>query len=134
MELLDDFIQYVSTWLRLLKNNVRIFKLEAKLAQLSFIRLLAAALVFFGVAVVTWVSLLFIVGYEVYHHTQNMLMTGLAVFSINLLLLIGLITYMLRQIKNMRFRHSKAAMRVLTRMQSNNENKEAQTANSSAPQ
>lgn len=134
MEWLDNFIQYISTWLRLLKNNVRIFKLEAKLAQLSFIRLITAALVFFGVAVVAWLSILFIFGYEIFHHTHDMLITGMTIFSINLLLLLGLIIYMLRQIKNMQFRHSKAAMRILTRMQNNNENKEMQATNSSAAQ
>lgn len=134
MELVNDFIEYVSTWLRLLKNNIRIFKLEAKLAQLSLFRLFIAALIFFGIAIVTWISGLFILGYEIFHHTQDMLIAILAVFSINFLFLIGLIIFILRQIGNMQFRNSKTAIRALTRMQNNHENKKTETADSSTAQ
>ncbi len=131
MELFEDLIKYGTTWIHLLKNHLKVFKLEAKLAQLSFFRFCIALVIISNLLLTTWLSIIFILSYEIFFHTSSLLITGLFVFIVNLILLCTIIIYAMNQIKNMQFQTSRKAMLLLARKRINHADKPFEKTNSS---
>lgn len=134
MELIEDLIKYGTAWLQLFKNSLKMFKLEVKLFHLSFIRVCVAVFLCCSLAVVAWIILLFILGYVSFYYTQNVLTAAIAVFLINGLIAAFVLVYLFRQLKNMRFKHSKAAFRSLINNRAKYENKNTETTDPIAKQ
>ncbi len=78
-------------WFRLVKNQLKLFGIEWKLAKLTIKPLIFCLLLFLIFLISTWVSIMCLIGYAIYLLNNNVIITLLSVAMINIVLI--MLTY-----------------------------------------
>ena len=103
MKLFDQIEGLVSGKLNVIKTVVSLIKLEARLAGLSVYPLLINVCMLFIVLITVWLSTMLLLGYLSIMAFSNAITAILIVLLINIMVFIGLLKYLMFNLKNMSF-------------------------------
>lgn len=103
MNLIEDIFGFVFNKTAIVKNILRLVKLEAKLAGMSVIPLLIKLFLFFVVLLGTWLTAMFFLGYGIFQLYNSILIATLSVLTLNFILISLLLKGILTNIKHMSF-------------------------------
>lgn len=108
MEALKHVETLVSAKLSVIKTVFTLVQLEARLAGLSVFPLLLNLCMLFVVLITFWLLTSLLIGYGILVASNNMLLSLVLVFLLNLGMLLGLAKYLAFNIKNMSFEKTRA--------------------------
>lgn len=108
MKLFDEIEGLVSSQMMVIKNMFSIVTLEAKLAGLSVFPFLVNVCMLLIVLMTTWFFTMTIVGYFAYLAFDNLLYTLFFILFLNAIVFIGLLKYLLFNLRNMSFEKTRA--------------------------
>jgi uncharacterized membrane protein YqjE len=98
-------------WFALVKDQVKLFQLESKLAQLSLTPLLISGAALFFIAITLWFSINVLICYGFYLGFHNILFSIIAIVVLNTLAACLAIFMLLKYKNRMRFEHTRAALK-----------------------
>jgi len=98
-------------WFSLIKDQVKLFGLESKLAQISMVPLLISGVALFYIAITLWISIIALLGYGVFLWLHNVLFSLIAVLVLNIFAACLSFLFLLKYKNRMRFEHTRAALK-----------------------
>lgn len=100
--------EYFQALLQVIKNHVKLFGLEARLAKRSLIPFCVSLISLIIVSMTTWLLLLFLVGYVAYVSKQNLIFSVGLVFIVNMIAMLVLIAITVMLFHRILFRKTRA--------------------------
>lgn len=94
-------------WSMLLKSTIKLFSLEFKLAQKSFLMLIICSLLFLVLTLGAWAILVAISVIGLNYFTGSWLLSLCLVAVINVLLILVVLLLIAGYVKNLRFKHTR---------------------------
>ena len=104
----EHLSSFVSNKIDLVKNLFTVFRLEAKLAQLSIVPLILNIIILFVIMMTIWCGLMILGGYLVMILGASLIKALILTLCFNLLLLLGLIKYLSFNANNISFKQTRA--------------------------
>lgn len=108
IKILEQIEGLVSSKFETFRTILSIFKLEAKLAGLSVYPLLLNTCMIFVVLITVWLSAMFLIGYFAVLYWGTLLLAISAILFFNLILLLGLLKYLIYNLRSMSFEKTRA--------------------------
>lgn len=115
--MIKELEQMGIAWIILIREQLKLFTLEAKLAKISLFPALVSACVLMFFCISTWISALVLAGYGLYLYSQNLWIALLTVFVVNLGLVITAALFLKRYLRRMSFQYTRAQFHEYKRLE-----------------
>lgn len=106
--MIKELEQMGIAWVILIREQLKLFTLEAKLARISVLPAFLSACVLMLLGISTWVSALALAGYGIYYYAGNIWIALFSVFMVNLGLMVTAALLLRRYLRRMSFQYTRA--------------------------
>ncbi len=109
MDAINQLDKIFHAWSRLIKNQLKLFGMEWKLAKLTIKPLIFCLLLFLILLISTWVSIICLIGYAIYLLGNSVVITLLSIAILNIALIMltyCFFTYLIKQASFQRVRRN----------------------------
>ncbi len=106
--MIKELEQMGIAWIVLIREQLKLFTLEAKLAKISLLPALVCTCLLLFLSISTWLCALTLAGYGLYFYSQSLFITFLTVFLVNLGMMLTAALLLKRYLKRMSFQYTRA--------------------------